>query len=211
MCIWYDYLICVYRCTSIASTVLIGCRHATFTQFMSLLAPAGGSAAVTTTAPLLPHYLSPVAPDTGSGPDLAAMVASATLHPALATVACCMTASANAPDTHIAARGSLMAFSDSGPARVLGGESSTNGAQGCTSPLDCSLNGLCVAGACHCDTVWLGLTCKRMALVPSACASRPHTDTRSTSAAGAAASSVGTSGYPRWLRTVGSPLGSTTA
>ena len=29
----------------------------------------------------------------------------------------------------------------------------------CMSPLDCSLNGVCAAGACNCNTGWTGLTC----------------------------------------------------
>ena len=36
----------------------------------------------------------------------------------------------------------------------------------CTSTLDCSLNGDCVSGQCHCDAAWKGVSCQQLNLVP---------------------------------------------
>merc|ERR1719446_1647776 len=37
---------------------------------------------------------------------------------------------------------------------------------GCTGSLDCSLNGDCVDGVCHCDAPWSGGTCETMRFKP---------------------------------------------
>lgn len=39
-------------------------------------------------------------------------------------------------------------------------------AHACTTPLDCSLNGDCVRGACLCDAGWTGASCGALAIVP---------------------------------------------
>ena len=38
---------------------------------------------------------------------------------------------------------------------------------GCTSELDCSLNGGCQQGTCHCDSGWIGARCERLQLLPA--------------------------------------------
>ena len=37
----------------------------------------------------------------------------------------------------------------------------------CTVDLDCSLNGVCVAGTCQCDAAWEGEECERFATLPA--------------------------------------------
>ena len=39
-------------------------------------------------------------------------------------------------------------------------------AAACTTNLDCSLNGICKAGACSCDVPWDGVRCETMVLAP---------------------------------------------
>jgi hypothetical protein len=38
----------------------------------------------------------------------------------------------------------------------------------CASASDCSLNGLCVSGACICDAAWHGVQCEQLSLQPAA-------------------------------------------
>ena len=40
-------------------------------------------------------------------------------------------------------------------------------ATGCTGALDCSPNGDCVDGLCHCDASWSGGTCETMGFLPT--------------------------------------------
>lgn len=39
---------------------------------------------------------------------------------------------------------------------------------GCSSDLDCSLNGLCVAGRCECNAAWKGVQCEQFDQLPTA-------------------------------------------
>ena len=36
----------------------------------------------------------------------------------------------------------------------------------CASDIDCQLNGVCAAGACVCDTGWIGRQCEQLDLLP---------------------------------------------
>ena len=47
-------------------------------------------------------------------------------------------------------------------------------AAGCSSSLDCALNGECVSGACVCDSGWRGADCSALDLVPAAQVSGLH-------------------------------------
>jgi hypothetical protein len=37
----------------------------------------------------------------------------------------------------------------------------------CTNDMDCSLNGVCTSGSCHCDPAWNGSACDRLATLPT--------------------------------------------
>ena len=42
----------------------------------------------------------------------------------------------------------------------------------CASEVDCSHNGVCVGGVCHCDAAWEGVACGQLALLPAKAATR---------------------------------------